>query len=104
MNPFAWISKTWLWRFLDGWKTWLWAIVEALKIAFPSWPIWGFVDSVANSVGWQHLVPAIDPGQLVQWGTFAIAIGHRLYKAVQQYRAGVPVVALNSGPDIVSTK
>lgn len=89
-----------VWNFLDGWKTWIWAIVMALKAAFPQLPFWGYVDSIASAIGWNHLAPAIDPGQLVQWATFGVAIGHKLLKAIAQFRAGVPITQLNS-PSIV---
>lgn len=86
-----------LWNFLDGWKTWIWAVVMALKIAFPAWPVWGYVDAAAVALGWNSVAPAVDPGQLVQWGTFGLAVGHRLKKAVDQYRAGVPLADVHSG-------
>jgi hypothetical protein len=86
-----------VWNFLDGWKTWIWAVVMALKIAFPQLPVWGYVDAAAGALGWNAVAPAVDPGQLVQWGTFAIAVGHRLKKAIDQSRAGVPIADLHSG-------
>jgi hypothetical protein len=85
-----------LWRFLDGWKTWIWAIVMALKTAFPALPIWGYVDAAAAAVHWNALVPAVDPDAMVQWGTFTIAVGHRLIKAWRQWRAGVPIQDIHS--------
>jgi hypothetical protein len=86
-----------LWAFLDGWKTWIWAVAMALKTVFPAWPIWSVVDSIANVIGWSDVIPAVDPDQLVQWVWFAVAVGHRLAKAIAQYRAGVPIQGLLSG-------
>lgn len=87
-------AKT-VWQFLDGWKTWIWAVAMALKTAFPAWPCWGYVAAAASAIGWSDVVPAVDPGQLVQWGTFALATGHKLQKAIAQYRSGVPLVELH---------
>ena len=84
------------WKLIDGWKTWLWAIIQALKIAFPTLSCWGYVDAAANSIGWQHLAPAVDPGQLVTLVTGCIAVGHKAWKAYKQFKAGVPIVDLQS--------
>lgn len=85
-----------IWRFLDGWKTWIWAVVMALKTAYPQWGIWGSVDAFAGYLGWSSVDPAFDPGQAVQWITFAVAVGHRFWKAVQDFRAGLPISSLLS--------
>lgn len=85
-----------LWNFLDGWKTWIWAVVMAAKIAFPNFPAWGYVDAAAAAIHWNALAPAVDPGALAQWGTFGIAVGHRLIKAIREYRAGVPIADIHS--------
>ena len=83
-----------VWQFLDGWKTWIWAVVVAAKMWWPDLGVWTTVDSLAAWAGWSNVNPAVDPGQLVQWVTFAIAVGHKFLKAVQEYNSGVPVVAL----------
>lgn len=87
-----------VWRFLDGWKTWLWAIAMALKTVHPEWGCWGYVDAAAHAVGWDAILPAVDPGALAQWGTFTLAVGHRLLKAYKLYRAGTPLVEIHSDP------
>ena len=86
----------WLWTFLDGWKTWIWAVAMALKTWHPEWGIWGTVDALAAYVGWDSIAPAIDPGQLFQWATFAVATVHKFLKALAEYRAGVPLTNLLS--------
>jgi hypothetical protein len=85
-----------LWNFLDGWKTWIWAVIMALKLAFPHVPVWDYVDAAASALGWSHVLPAVDPGQIVQWATFALAVGHKFVKAIRAYRAGVPVADIGS--------
>lgn len=63
----------------------------ALKEAYPEWPFWSFVDAAARAIGWDKLVPSIDPGQLVLFGTLALAIGHKVVKGYQEYQAGIPL-------------
>lgn len=70
-----------IWTFLDGKKTILWAFVVAAERAFPHLPIWGFVDSAAGAIGWDKIAPAVNPDDLVMWGTLALALGHKLHKA-----------------------
>lgn len=93
---------TWIWKALDGWKTWIWAVTIALEHAFPGLGCWQWVDGAAKFVHLDTVVPAVDPDQLVKWGTFAIAIGHRLVKAWHQWRAGVPLVSVHSAIDPVT--
>lgn len=86
------VGATWLFRLLDGWKLVIWSFVMALKQAYPDWPFWGYVDATARAIGWDKLAPAIDPGQLVLFGTLAVAIGHKLIKGYQEYKAGIPLL------------
>ena len=82
-------------KFLQGWKTWIWAVVMALHQAFPHWPVWGLVDSVASGLGIQA-TPAFDPGAAVAAVTFLWAAGDHLWQAIRQYRSGVPLSELHS--------
>lgn len=70
-----------VWAFLDGKKTLIWALVVALEKAFPDWPVWNLAHVVFGALGWSSLTPAIDPDQLVLWGTLAVALGHKAVKA-----------------------
>lgn len=79
-----------IWGFLDGFKLVIWSFVVALKQAFPDWPFWGYIDAGAAAIGWNKLAPSIDPGQLVMFGTLAFAIGHKLLKAYQEHKVGIP--------------
>lgn len=85
-----------VWGFLDGWKLFLWSGVVALKAFFPDLPVWGMVDSGASAIGWDKLVPLIDPDALLQWGTLGIAMGHKVVKAYKEAKAGVPAAELLS--------
>jgi len=85
-----------IWNALDGWKTWIIAVAMALHQVFPGWAAWGYFDAVANAIGWSSVAPAVDPGQLAAAALFLVATGHRLWKAVRAYRAGVPLADIHS--------
>lgn len=87
-----------IWQALNGWKTWLMAIVMILELVSQGTayegPL-GYVRSAANALGWKDLAPAVDPGVTSAAILTLIAVGHKLVKAVRQYRAGVPIGLLH---------
>lgn len=87
-----------IWQALDGWKTWIVAIVLALKIMFPSAPVWGYASAIFGALGWNSVTPEVSPDALAGWGLFLVAVGHRLWKALAQIRAGVPFKDVLSTP------
>lgn len=93
-----------VWAFLDGKKTILWAIVVALQKAFPGLPVWGYVDAAANQLGWQNLPLALDPDQLVLWGTLAFGLGHKAVKAWKETPVKLEWKTIGEVPEIKDLK
>lgn len=85
-----------VWTFLDGWKSWIVAIVAVYKLACHECSTSGYLDAGVNALGWNTVTGAFDPKEALAAGLVLIALGHRLWKAIQQYRAGIPVEKLNS--------
>lgn len=89
-----------LWRFLDGWKTFILVPLLMLEAhcqvnACPG--PFGYLGAIINGLGWRHVAPAIDPGEVSKWLAVTIALGHKLVKAFRQARRGVPINRLLSG-------
>lgn len=88
-----------VWNFLDGWKTFIVAIVATYKLMCHDCAGAGYANAIVSALGWDAVTGAFDPAQAAMALGFAIAIGHRLLKAVRQYRTGVPMeyVGTNTG-------
>ena len=83
----------WLWNLLNGWKTLILAVVLITEQLFPGLQgVFHYVDLAIDAVGWHNVVPAIDPTEFVKWVWATLAIGHKIVKAIQQIRQGIPVV------------
>lgn len=85
-----------LWQFLDGWKSWLVAVILTIKVVCADCAGIGYIDAILKALGWDPTIVAFDPAQAAMALGVLVAIGHRLAKAVAQYRAGRPLVALLS--------
>lgn len=77
-----------IWQFLDGWKSWIVAIVAVYKLACHACSTSGYLDAAINALGWDTVQRAFDPQEALAAALVLIALGHRLWKAVQQYRGG----------------
>lgn len=87
-----------VWEFFSGWKTWLMALVLLAEVLCEghgcATPL-SYVRSGANAAGWGSVAPAFDAGLVAAAFGTLLATGHKLVKAVKQYRAGVPLAELN---------
>lgn len=86
------------WNFLDGWKSWIVAIVAVYKLMCATCAGAGYVDAILHALGYDTVTAAFDPKQAAMAFGVLVALGHHLAKAVQQYRAGVPVQDIHSNP------
>ena len=89
-----------VWGFFDGWKSWIVAVVAVYKLAFPQAAYLGYLDSALLSLGWDQAAQAFDPKQAMEAGLVLAALGHRFMKAVREWRAGVPLPAVLSQPEL----
>lgn len=85
-----------VWQLLDGWKTWLVAIVALYRLACESCATSGYLDAAINALGWNTVTGAFDAREALAAGAVLVALGHRLWKAIKQYRAGRPATQLLS--------
>lgn len=88
-----------LWEALSGWKCWLVAVylmakelchIDACVTSF------GYGDAALKALGWDVATAAFDAKQAALAVAFLVAVGHRFFKAVQEYRAGAPAVEVLS--------
>lgn len=86
-----------LWNFLDGWKSWIVAVVAVYKLACHDCAGAGYIDAAQSALGWNSITGAFDPKEALAAIAVIVALGHRLIKAILQYRAGVPIADLHSG-------
>lgn len=77
--------------FLSGWKSWILACVLLYKILCHDCRGAGYIVAVVRGLGWDTDAAAFDPAQAAEGLVVVWALGHHLYKAVKQYRAGVPL-------------
>lgn len=85
-----------VWTFLDGWKSWIVALILAYKLWCHGCASGSYLDVAVNALGWSDVQGAFDPKEFLLAVGFLVAVGHRLLKAIKQFRAGVPVALLNS--------
>lgn len=75
-----------VWKFLDGKKSVIMMLVGAAEIACQghgcATPL-NLLRTGVDAIGWNSVVPAVDPAQIVYWGGVTIALGHKLVKAAQ---------------------
>ena len=88
-------AASWAWKFLDGWKSWLVAVVATWKLVCQNCAGSGYAETALKAAGWDDVAGAFDPASAAQAFAVMVALGHRLLKAVQQYRAGRPIEELN---------
>lgn len=93
-----------VWEFADGWKSWAVALVAVYKLVCVQCASVGYVDASLGALGWDRVTGAFDAKEAVAAGAVIVALGHKLVKAVKQYKAGVPVVDLQSEvkPEVVA--
>lgn len=87
----------WLWRLLDGWKTWIVAVVALVKlVCVDCGPSMGYVDAIIRALGWDGVAGAFDPKEALAAALVLIALGHKLLKAIAQFRAGAKLADLQT--------
>lgn len=84
------------WTFLDGWKSWIVAVVAVYKLWCHDCSSASYADVAMNALGFNSVTAAFDPKEALMAVMVIVALGHKLVKAVQQFRNGTPVVLLNS--------
>lgn len=76
-----------VWKFLDGKKSVIMMLVGAAEIACNghgcATPL-NVLRTAAGAVGWNDVIPSVDPAQLVYWGGVTIALGHKVFKAATE--------------------
>jgi hypothetical protein len=87
-----------VWGMLNGWKSWIVALVAVYKLMCANCATSGYLTAVLGAVGWNSVTAAFDPEQFVTALAVFIALFHKIVKAYQEYRAGVPVVDIQSPP------
>jgi hypothetical protein len=85
-----------VWTILDGWKSWIVAVVAVYKLACHDCGGAGYAVAAIHALGWDTVTAAFDPAQALAAGLVIVALGHRVVKAVRQYRAGVPMEYVNT--------
>lgn len=85
------------WEALSGWKSWIVAVVAVWKLMCQDCATSsGYADAILKGIGWSDTAAAFDPAQAAMALGVAVALGHKLVKAVQEFRAGVPAKLLQS--------
>lgn len=85
-----------VWQYLSGWKSFIVLAVLIGHQVFPSFQGFGYVDSVIGALGWSTATLPADPAQCVAVGAAALALGHKLWKAAAEIRAGIKLRDLQS--------
>jgi hypothetical protein len=84
------------WAYLSGWKSFIVLAVLIGHQVFPGFQGFGYVDAVINALGWQTATLPADPAQCVAVGSAVLALGHKLWKAAAEIKAGVRLRDLQS--------